>query len=717
MLRKKYKLMSIHRIFVFFLLVLAVLMILKPQAYSKDIEGPDVVLDMLHEGDYIAGIVYHDSPSGNEIVIYTDEYADSDNERGLEIARQELEAGSGMTEVPFHLDDDLYDVKIITDMDGEQYHIQSVHVQGVRLLDYDNYYLAGFLILIALGSVLLAWYVPFEKYKIPVMLVMLGVIASFPLFSDFVFLGQDSLFHFARIEGMQRALEAGEFPVRINPVQSKFLGNISSTMYPQLFLYPVVFMHMAGMSVLLGYKFLILCINIGTSLSGYYSARRIFNSEKAGFAASVLYTFSLYRITNVYFRSAIGESIAMTFFPLVLWGTWELLWGDRKKWHVLLLGLTGVIESHVLSFELCVMIIFIEGVVWLFSKRADQKTARIFAVLKTAALTFLLNAAFLIPFLRYMGEDFLVFRQNRNLEGSAVYFSQMFSFFPTVAGRDELRGFTYSEMPLTVGGALAVGAVIFVAAMIYYNERTSVSVMGSHCLIFGGISLIMSSWLFPWEEFGRNKIFEKLFYPLQFPWRFLGFASIFLCFVTVCGLMMLKSGVLRKVLGGAVIFISVLSAFYFFDSMSYNVISTDDKMYVEGAKFYDGLYLYDNDLGSGSRYNVYSYEGTEVSYSNYKKEGNTVIVDVEPEYGSPDGDYLIFPLYYYPGYRVTINQKDCTVYAIDCHVACEMPKEAAHIEVSFYGFKYFYAADIVSLLTAAGLAGYGLLYIKRHSVA
>lgn len=714
-LKIKYRLTAIHRIFVIFLLLSAVLMALKPQAYSKNTEGLDIVLDMLHEGDYIASVVYHDSPSGNEIVIYTDEYAGSNNERGLEIARQEIEAGFGMIDIPFHLDDDVYDVKIATEMDGEKYYIQSTHIQGVQLLDYDNYYLAGLFVLLALGTVLLAWYVPFEKYKVPVILVMLGVIVSFPLFSDFIFLGQDSLFHFTRIEGMQKALEAGEFPVRINPIQSKFLGNISATMYPQLFLYPVVFMHMAGMSVLLGYKFLILGVNIGTSVFSYYSAKRIFNSEKAGFAASVLYTFSLYRITNVYFRLALGESMAMTFFPLVLWGTWELLWGDRKKWYVLLLGLTGVIESHVLSFELCGMIMFIEGVIWLFSKKADHKIERIISVLKAAVFTCLLNATFLIPFLRYMGEDFLVFHQNRDLEGSAVYFSQIFSFFPTVAGNDAIRGYTYHEMPLTVGGVLAIGVVIFVAAMIYYNEKTSVSSLGSHCLVWGGVSLLMSSWLFPWEEFGRNELFNKIFYPLQFPWRFLGFASVFLCIVTVCGLVMLKNDMLQKVLGGVIVFLSVISAFYYFDSMPYNVISTDDKMYVEGARFHDGLYLYANDLGSGSRYNVYSYKGTEAEYSNYNKEGSRIVVDVRPEYDGIDKDYLIFPLYYYPGYRLTVNGEEQEILAIDCRVACEMPREAAHIEVSFYGFTYFYAADIVSLLTAAGLAIYGLLCVRRHA--
>lgn len=31
----------------------------------------------------------------------------------------------------------------------------------------------------------------------------------------------------------------------------------------------------------------------------------------------------------------------MTFLPLVLWGIYEVLWGDCKKWYLLMLGMAG----------------------------------------------------------------------------------------------------------------------------------------------------------------------------------------------------------------------------------------------------------------------------------------------------------------------------------------------------------------------------------------
>ena len=42
-------------------------------------------------------------------------------------------------------------------------------------------------------------------------------------------------------------------------------------------------------------------------------------------------------------------------------------------------------------------------------------------------------------------------------------------------------------------------------------------------------------------------------------------------------------------------------------------------------------------------------------------------------------------------------------------VACRLPKEDAHIEVSYQGLWFFKVGDVVSLLTAVGLAGFAVV--------
>lgn len=88
---------------------------------------------------------------------------------------------------------------------------------------------------------------------------------------------------------------------------------------------------------------------------------------------SVLYTFATYRLTNLYYRAALGESLAMVFLPLLLWGTYEIFYGQEKKWFLMVLGVTGVLESHVLSFEMCLIFLGIEGILWLIHSIAIKR--------------------------------------------------------------------------------------------------------------------------------------------------------------------------------------------------------------------------------------------------------------------------------------------------------------------------------------------------------
>lgn len=88
--------------------------------------------------------------------------------------------------------------------------------------------------------------------------------------------GHDFAFHLERLEGIYRAMASGDFPVRMNAWQVEGYGYLSSTMYPPLF----------------------------------------------------LYIFSAYRLICMYVGVSLGEALALTFLPLVIWGAYECLWGE-----------------------------------------------------------------------------------------------------------------------------------------------------------------------------------------------------------------------------------------------------------------------------------------------------------------------------------------------------------------------------------------------------
>ena len=126
-------------------------------------------------------------------------------------------------------------------------------------------------------------------------------------------------------------MQNGEFPVRINPLQSGGYGNLSPTMYPSLFLYPVAILRFFGVSAMLCYKVLLTAMNIATAFLSFYAVRAITGSEKSAWLMSVLYTFATYRLTNLYYRAALGESLAMVFHPCYCGAPMKYFMGRRRN--------------------------------------------------------------------------------------------------------------------------------------------------------------------------------------------------------------------------------------------------------------------------------------------------------------------------------------------------------------------------------------------------
>ncbi len=88
----------------------------------------------------------------------------------------------------------------------------------------------------------------------------------------------------------------------------------------------------------------------------------------------------------------------MTFLPVVIAGFYQVLVGDKKKWTWLVLGFTGLMESHVLSTATMAVIFAACCLVFV---RELFREKRWLDLLKAAGLTVLLNLWFLVPFLYF----------------------------------------------------------------------------------------------------------------------------------------------------------------------------------------------------------------------------------------------------------------------------------------------------------------------------
>ena len=106
------------------------------------------------------------------------------------------------------------------------------------------------------------------KYAVCYLVIIL--MASIPLFNNYLIRGHDIYFHLMRIEGLAQGLGAGEFPVRIQPAWYDGYGYAVSVFYSDLFLYPAALLRLLGISLQDAYKVYVVLCNVATTLiSGY----------------------------------------------------------------------------------------------------------------------------------------------------------------------------------------------------------------------------------------------------------------------------------------------------------------------------------------------------------------------------------------------------------------------------------------------------------------
>ncbi|MCI8529634.1 MAG: YfhO family protein [Lachnospiraceae bacterium] len=726
------------------LMILGVLFLGNGRPYKGEWEGEfqSIFVGFLQNGQYTLEVTYENLPKGSRLLVRTDDMTDENNRAGVVFLEQEIHEGSGVIRIPLSLESPSYGI-VAEIMPDDAAHIAKLVVQSNHLIYKDHYVLFGIVILAAgvltflfhrMNREMGAWesqgtermFLGYpEKYMTPLVLVGIGLLASLPLFSDGLLWGDDTAFHLVRLEGIYQGMRAGDFPVRITPQQVAGYGSLTAVMYPQLFLYPAVLLRFMGVSLLLSYKLLLAAVNLATAFSAYYAGEKIFHSRKIGIWISVLYTFSAYRLSNMYVRGALGESLAMVFLPLIIWGVYEILWGEGR-WLVLVWGMTGVLESHVLSTEICILFMGAELFFWLCSKRKREFGKRFWNGCKAVAVTLLLNVSFLIPVLYYSRENFQCFHMPFELSGTGAYFSQLFTLFPPVDGASLGAGTTQHEMPITIGGVL-LGGVILYLLLLGKKEDTKERGVGVHCFVYGGIALLMASWLFPWDRIAEREFLREMFTPLQFPWRFLGPVTVCWSFAAAVGIVGVGEGKLawagveeRKggwILGvmGALV---IVSTGYFFDHLAQDREQRADKMALEGLSDGDGMYLYrdseefraiqlDYDRGKAI---VRTNHGEGMAYQEYRKEGSRIYVEVTPI--GEGAEVIMFPLYWYPGYEIRINGQKVPVFPRETLVACEAPEEEAVIEVRYEGFWFFKAADLVTLMTFCGMLGRSI-YVKK----
>ena len=609
------------------------------------------------------------------------------------------------------------DITISIDYSGEgNLSVSEISIHETSNLYKQNVFYALLLcVILAFGFYF--YYAPKDKRSVIMCLGGIFAFSCYPLMTDYMMVGHDLPFHLLRIEGIYHGLIQGNFPVKIHPVWAQDYGYAVGVFYGDAFLYIPAFLRILGFSIQTSYKYFVTFINLGTVIITYFCFKKMFSSTKAGILGSLLYTLSMYRLADVYTRAAIGEYTALMCLPLVLCGFYLIYTQkpsakrESAKYAVwVALGLTGVIQSHILSCEMLVVFILILCIV-LFKRTFRLQTFLTLAA--GAGITLLMNLGFLIPFLSYFNESIRInspeWKESASvfIQDKGMYPVQLFGLMNRVNGGSwSVAAGVHNEAAYSLGIVLTLGTVLCIYLLLCCPEsgRDTNRKPAILCCILGLLALFMSSCYFPWDALAATgEVAGTLVGNLQFPWRFLAVATILLTFSSCYAIVNIQK------------FLPVQTATAIFTSMLTLIIVSCGWYYYDFVYTAEPYRVYDTyELNSMS---LYSYEylptGTDpieiaadailydeqVNLLSYEKKGTTIVCTAETKGGST----IDFPLNYYQYYAcydLTTGEKLPIEAGYNNMVRVTLPANySGQFKISFKEPLYWRAAEITSLLT------------------
>ena len=676
------------------------------------------------KGTYQVVFFVSSSAEGNTVEIYDPLYLNEDNTSGRVLAQAEAAPGEESVSFSFTVEDYVSCVQFRVQTDSALT-FTGVHLLSQRGLYSDPYLYAG---LVLLGSALLLLYRRKRKIR-PEILMLLSFAAiwtSIPLCFPWIQKGHDLYFHYGRLFNLSQDIFSGSLPVRIHPSIFRGFGYMSPTFYAETFLYPFALLIRMGMSPIGCYKLLILCINFATAGLSYYAFSRLCRSRRLGLITSFFYMLASYRLINLYTRAAVGEVLAAIFLPLLLLGIYQLFYGDSRRWITAVIAFTCLFQSHMISTELSLGFCALFGI--LNIRRLKDKK-RLTHLLLAAGTTILVNLWSIIPILDLLRYPLEVSRDARALSGYALYPLQIFdSTFNTTTG-DALGPSSISgEMPYSIGILLLAGSLLFLALCFRKNQKLPAwhKKLGSWCLGLGVLSVYASSIYFPWDAIQRIEILNRAAGAIQFAFRFLPFATLFLCVTSAIAVYdLFREQASRKlVFLGCAFFLTWSAGSYFgdFSNEAESFVTWNTQM--DHVNDTDNLYLVTDDWAYYSYRTILSQDvaftaSDGVTLSEVSRDGTNAAFTYEKDSSDTDA-YVDVSLNYYPYYHAVDEQGNelDTDINVDLRLRVLLPEDSSgSVTIRFETPALWRVGDAVSLIAICGLAALAVLSWQKRKEA
>ncbi len=359
--------------------------------------------------------------------------------------------------------------------------------------------------------------------------VLVGLAAAQPLLSGRLPWAADTLIHLYRLVELDHLLRQGYLFSRWAPDLAYGYGFPLFNFYAPLSYYAAEIFRLLGMDFAPALLATFVALVIVAGLAMYAWAADVFGRRAAIFAAAA-YVTAPYLLYNVYHRGALAEVLAMALMPAILWAVQRLVWGGARQFFILTALLYAALAfGHNITALLFtpVIVVYIAVQTMEYATRDTQHATRIsYSVLRVAlalALGLGLAAFFLVP----------MFLELSSVQIIQVFMPQGFDYHYNFVTLGELFSPPMAVDPNLVLSATprSIGLVPFVLAVIALVfrwprwDRQQKAMAGlAAVLTLGSLFLTLPQSVVIWDMLPLARF-------VQFPWRFLGLASLGVAFL------------------------------------------------------------------------------------------------------------------------------------------------------------------------------------------
>lgn len=536
-------------------------------------------------------------------------------------------------------------------------------------------------------------------------IIIIGIILSIPLCKIQIRDTHDGFLHLLRMIGTNNTFKIGEFPPIVAPYYCNGGGYAMNLFYNPLVTYIPLLIKLFTPTYAMALKvFAGVCIVL-SGITMYHFVFGVTKKRSIALFASIIYLISPYKLGDVYKRYAIGEFASFIFMPILFIGMYNLFNQDGKKHYYIAIGAIGLMLTHtVTTFYMAIfcLIYIIFNITKLKEKEVIKK------VLINGVFIILISLFFIAPMMEAkMSAEYAIFDSSIMATNGSYAFQNTLNLSEFFVDIGEENATTY-----------IIGVPIFVLMCLtiftYKKVDKKYKDFFIIAIFFSFVSLYMSSKYCPWF------IFPDFFCKLQYPWRMMGFFAFFMSFVIGINIYILlktlfNKDIIRLIVIAVLVTMMVMYTIPLllqYETEDYTLDETYTNRVLEDPYIYHmsinrdylpvkALVLQRTYLKE-REYKTYVLQG-DCKLENEQIKDLSTMATIKH---CSKGTILEFPFFYYPGYRVILeeNGEKIKLESIESEngfVSTVINKDIAEakITVKYKGTVITYASYAISFIT------------------